>query len=60
MVGSAIDIQDIDGSLKAILELNKAMLKEHGLWMEDPSATPTWVHLDNKPRSDRKYNIFKP
>lgn len=60
MVGSAIDIQDSDNALQRLIEANKAMLKEHGLWLENPQYTKGWIHLDNKQRSNREYNIFNP
>jgi uncharacterized protein YcbK (DUF882 family) len=60
MSGRAMDIKDPDGRLaKAILE-RPELLEKHGLWMEDPSFTKGWVHLDTGTRSARKVRVFKP
>ncbi len=50
----AVDIADPKGTLKAWLTPEK--LTKYGLWMEDPAATPTWVHLQIRPAKNR---IFK-
>ena len=65
MIGKAVDIKDFDGSLKAALnpaELHEqaVALRKFNLFMEDPAATPTWVHLDIGLRADRASRIFKP
>lgn len=60
MNGTAIDLSDPDGSIGALIMKHLDLLKTMGLWLEDLSFTPGWVHLDTKPRSKRKYNIFKP
>lgn len=54
---SAVDFRDRDGKLKKFLLDNTHLLEEFDLYMEDPARTPTWVHLDIKPRKTR---IFKP
>lgn len=60
--GMACDFRDHDKSLaKFALEMDKqGKLKEWGLWLEDPAATPNWLHLDIRDRGDRKSNVFKP
>ncbi len=61
MTGHAIDISDADGSLDKWLmtATGQKALEEIGLWMEHPSATPTWAHLQTKaPRSGRR--VFYP
>jgi hypothetical protein len=57
--GNAVDIEDKDGRLKKFCVENIERLIEIGLWMEDVTATPTWVHLQSVPpkSGDR---IFKP
>lgn len=59
--GEAADFADKDGKLKAFaIECDKnGKLKQWGLWMEDPSVTISWIHLDIRNRGDRKSNIFK-
>ena len=59
LYGAAVDIADADGKLKAWLVANKDKMVECGLWMEDPTATKTWCHLQTyAPRSMSR--IFKP
>lgn len=59
LYGCAVDIADADGKLKAWLVANKNKLVECGLWMESPSATPTWCHLSTyMPKSGNR--IFIP
>lgn len=65
LVGKAIDIKDDENQSlsKKILE-NAHLLKDYGLWIEDPKYTKgkwtNWVHLDTVKRSDRKINKFIP
>ena len=59
LYGCAVDIADTDGKLKAWCVANKAKLVECGLWMEDPTSTKTWCHLQTyAPKSMNR--IFKP
>lgn len=51
----AVDFKDKDGEIKKFCTLER--LKEYGLWMEHPSATPSWCHVDIRPRGNR---VFKP
>lgn len=60
ITGQAIDIADHDKRLARELEDRAWLLKEHDLWMEDPKATSTWVHLDTGIRPERDVRIFKP
>lgn len=60
LTGEGLDIVDIDNKLNNLILHNHELLKKHGLWMEDKSATPTWCHLDTKQRSARAINVFKP
>lgn len=49
---------DLKGqSLGLYLKANPGLLDLCGLWLEEPSATPTWTHLDIKSRKNR---IFHP
>jgi uncharacterized protein YcbK (DUF882 family) len=59
MYGNAIDIEDGDGRLKKWCVTNIERLVELGLYMESPTATPSWVHLQQvAPRSGNR--IFVP
>lgn len=60
MVGLAIDIADLDGSLDRQVGEHDALLKKYGLWQESPSATKSWCHLDCKDRGKRAKNVFFP
>lgn len=60
MVGKAIDLVDNDSEIKGIILRNPSILTRHSLWMEDPFATPTWVHFDIGDRKDRPIRIFRP
>lgn len=53
----AIDIKDASKKItKKILEAPH-LLEKWGLYMEDPSRTPNWVHLQTRPTRKR---IFLP
>lgn len=61
MTGQAIDIYDPDGDLDDWLMTGEgqAALTALGLWMEHPSATKSWAHLQTiPPRSGRR--VFYP
>lgn len=59
LYGSAVDIADADGKLKAWIKANPNKLVECGLWMEDPAYTKSWCHLQSyAPKSINRY--FKP
>lgn len=51
----AIDIDDDDNSLDAWCMANLRALEEIGLWLEHPSATPRWCHVQTVP-----YGSWKP
>lgn len=55
MSGMAIDLADKNGKIKA--QITEKMLEEAGLYMEHPSYTKTWIHLQTRPTSRR---IFYP
>lgn len=59
LYGSAVDIADPKGELKKWLETRYGELVNCGLYMENPKATPTWVHLQSyAPKSMNR--IFNP
>lgn len=61
MTGQAIDLYDPDGDLDEWLMTGEgqATLTALGLWMEHPSATKGWCHLQTvPPRSGRR--VFYP
>ena len=60
MSGKAIDLVDVDGKIKALVQSKPELLRKLGLFMEHPDATPTWCHLDYVVRADRPNRIFKP
>lgn len=53
----AMDIRDASGELSAWLLNHIELLRQIGLYMENPSFTRGWVHLDTV---ERKNTIFNP
>lgn len=51
----AVDFKDIDKALKKYITVD--ILKKCGLYQEDPSKTPTWLHVQTRPT---KNIVFKP
>lgn len=49
----AIDFHDADGTLKAWI--TEGILEQCGLWQESPAHTPTWLHVDIRPRANRVF-----
>lgn len=61
MLGRACDVADASGKLDEwlVTAAGLASLGECGLWLEDPSATPGWCHVQTvAPRSGRR--VFMP
>ena len=59
MLCKACDLEDKDGKLDNWCMENQDKLKEVGLWLEHPSATKGWCHLQTvPPRSGNR--VFKP
>lgn len=60
--GMAIDlIDDPDRPLLApTIADNYQLLEKYGLWMEEPTHTRGWVHLDMGTRQERPVRIFLP
>ncbi len=55
----AVDLRDADGVLDAWCMDNLHALEVLGLWLEHPSATPGWCHVQTvPPRSGRR--VFMP
>lgn len=54
--GRAIDFERTPSLLAFCTEAN---LEQYDLYMEDPAATPTWLHLQDRPTKSGK-RIFKP
>jgi len=55
----AIDLGDDDGALDAWCMAHLGALKEIGLWLEHPGATPRWCHVQTvPPRSGNR--VFYP
>lgn len=57
MQGAAVDLEDVNGKLKAYM--TEEMLDKYDLYMEHPSATPSWCHLSILPPKSGA-RIFKP
>jgi hypothetical protein len=57
--GQAVDMADKDGSLWLWCIANMKDLEAANLYLEDKSATPTWVHFQCVPPKSGK-RIFKP
>lgn len=59
LIGAAADVSDPDSRLWTWTIDNLPVVEAIGLWMEDKSATPIWVHYQcQPPRSGNR--IFKP
>lgn len=57
--GEAIDLSDPDGSIDEWCVSNTRILRELGLFMEHPSATKGWCHVQSKPPKSGRL-IFYP
>src|SRR6267142_1244780 len=58
-MGLACDLLDRTGILDSWCMANLKVLEDYGLYLEDPSSTPTWCHLQvRSPKSGRR--VFKP
>lgn len=54
LTGQAVDIADPKGELKKFIKDNEKLMEEIGLWFEDFSATPSWVHMQSVPPKSGK------
>lgn len=59
ITAQAADLPDADRLLAEWCVDNLDVLKEIGLWMEDPRWTPTWIHLQVVPPGSGKV-VFIP
>lgn len=50
----AVDIYDPKRELQKWIKENIKLVEEIGLWMEDFSATPNWVHFQTVPPASNK------
>ena len=55
MTGEAIDLDDDDGSLDALIDANPELLEKFDLYRESPTATPGWCHLQTAKASKRTF-----
>jgi hypothetical protein len=55
----AVDLRDMGGTLGKFLRGHQDLLVLYGLYMEDPSVTTTWVHLQTRPTKSGN-RVFKP
>lgn len=49
LIGAAADVSDRDRSLAGFCYANISLLEKVGLWCEDPTRTPTWLHFQIYP-----------
>jgi len=49
IICQAVDLRDLDGDLGSLLAKNRDLLQSLGLAIENPSCTPTWVHIQHPP-----------
>ena len=47
--GEAVDLFDPFGSMGAYLQVRPIILTRNGLWLENPYATPGWIHCQTRP-----------
>lgn len=61
MTGEAVDISDADNSLDAWLmtDSGQKALTDIGLWLEHPSSTPHWAHVQTVPPGSG-HRVFYP
>jgi hypothetical protein len=59
MICKAIDLEDHDGSLDALVAKHPDLLRKYELFQEDPESTKGWCHLDFGTRGDRPSRQFK-
>ena len=59
LFGKAVDFADGNGELKKWVLNNMKVMEDAGLYMEDFSATKTWLHVQIVPPKSGK-RFFKP
>jgi uncharacterized protein YcbK (DUF882 family) len=55
----ACDFADPDGALAAWCLSNMSVLITAGLYLEDPSHTKGWVHLQSRPTNNNPFKITR-
>lgn len=55
----AVDLADPEGTLDSWCMQNLDALENLGLWLEHPSATPGWCHLQSVPPASGR-RVFEP
>lgn len=53
----AVDFRDGDGKIKEWVLANQQILEQCDLYMEDPTKTITWIHLQSRPTNNRIFKI---
>lgn len=59
-LGMAIDIHDDGAVIAWRIAEQPELLHKYDLWMESPSHTKGWVHLDMGTRQEREVRVFLP
>ena len=59
ITAEAVDLPDADRTLREWAVDNLDVLRELGLYMEDPRWTPTWLHIQTQPPKSEK-TVFIP
>lgn len=64
-IGKAVDIADADHIFRNYFnplenEKHAEILRLHGLFLEHPAYTATWLHFDCGDRADRPTRTFRP
>jgi len=57
--GAAVDLEDKSGELKRWLLENVQVLEDLGLYCEEFTHTPSWVHIQHIPPNSKR-RFFKP
>lgn len=60
MTGKAIDLSDPDGQIAKKIAARPDLMRKYGIFLESPSHTKGWCHLDKANRSDRPNRQFIP
>lgn len=57
LVCEACDFDDRDHALKDYISKDPEILERCGLYMENPSRTQTWIHLQSRPTGKRIFDV---
>jgi len=58
--GLALDLRPLNGKVRELQELAIQNAERLGIRVEDPKATPQWLHFDLRPVAPGKNRVFKP